>query len=575
MIPHNNNPSDRSITKSSTNSLLLLLIWVILGVILRWTNLALKPASSIEIATIGYSLGHGFNQIPLDQLIPLETLLAPLSLDPGIGFWEVLNRLTLESTHPPLYFWLSHWWFNLWLNKGDLVSLEIARSLSACFGILAIPASYLLARISFPSRLVAHLAALLMAISPYGIYLAQSARHYTLTLLWVIVSLICLVKSLKLIEQKITVPIWLGLVWIVINALAIATHYFFVLALGAEAIAILVYWWFNRHQSVVKYGRGLYLAVIGTIASALVWLPMIDGISGNQMTTWIATDYNLPEILLPIPRLIAWMLTMVMLLPIEGTPKIVTIGSGLVILAVLVAIAPTLVRQWRIQLIQPQTRSSMTIIIGYLGSSLLIFMLLIYAMEKDLSLAARYHFVYFPVVILLMAIALATCWHQGLRLAGKKSIMSRLITNTQTRVFAYVLIMGLLGSATVINDFGFQKSRHSDRMAAYVRQNSNLPTIVAMTHYTHSEIRELVALGVSFKSLEPEQIDSSKIPQFLLVSQQQTITEILPTNQQPVNLFGVNLDISDSNLEQIGCKRDKDIDLSDSGYRDRFYVCSE
>ncbi|MEM7592369.1 MAG: hypothetical protein AAF383_12745, partial [Cyanobacteria bacterium P01_A01_bin.83] len=67
MISYKNNSRDRSIT----NNLLLLLLWVILGVILRWTNLALKPASSIEIATIGYSLGHGFNQIPLDQLISL------------------------------------------------------------------------------------------------------------------------------------------------------------------------------------------------------------------------------------------------------------------------------------------------------------------------------------------------------------------------------------------------------------------------------------------------------------------------------------------------------------------------
>lgn len=570
MISYKNNSRDRSIT----NNLLLLLLWVILGVILRWTNLALKPASSIEIATIGYSLGHGFNQIPLDQLISLETLLAPLSLDPSIGYEDVLNRLMQESTHPPLYFWLSHLWFNLWLNQGDLVSLEIARSLSACFGVLAIPASYLLARVAFPSRLVAHLAALLMAISPYGIYLSQEARHYTLSVLWVIASLICLVKSLKLIEQKITMPIWLGLVWIVINALAIATHYFFVLALGAEAIAIVVYWWFNRHQSIIKYGRGLCLAVIGTIASALVWLPMIDGVSGNQMTTWIATDYNLPEIFLPIPRLIAWILTMVMFLPIEDTPEIVTVGSGVAVLAVLVAIMPTLVKKWYIQLTQPHTRSTMTIIIGYLGGSLLIFMLLIYGVEKDLSLAARYHFVYFPVVLLLLAIALAACCHHGLRLTSKKSIMSRLITNTQTRVFVLVLIMGLLGSVIVISDFGFQKSRHSNRLAAHIRQNSTLPTIVAMTQNTHSEIRELVALAVSFKRLEQNQISLSKIPQFILVSQQQTITEILPTNQQPYNLFGVNLDISDSNLEPLGCKRDQDIDLSDSGYRDHFYVCS-
>jgi len=78
-----------------------------LGAILRFTNLDMKPASSIEIATIGYSLGHGFSAIPLDQLLSMETLLAPLKFEQTIGYGEVFTRLQLESTHPPLYFWLT------------------------------------------------------------------------------------------------------------------------------------------------------------------------------------------------------------------------------------------------------------------------------------------------------------------------------------------------------------------------------------------------------------------------------------------------------------------------------------
>ncbi|NJO95856.1 MAG: hypothetical protein HC764_07315 [Pleurocapsa sp. CRU_1_2] len=225
----------------TTTSLLLLLIWVGLGLGIRLLNLDLKSAASIEIATIGYSLGHGFKQIPVDRVINLDTLLAPLRLDTAIGYLEVFQRLLEESTHPPLYFWLTRWWVGIWLKDGDLVSLQVARSLSAVFGTLAIPGIFGLGWMAFRSRLVAHLAAILMAFSPYGVYLAQEARHYTLTVLWVIASLACLVEALKLIRQHRNVSLWLSLVWIVVNGLGIATHYFFVLTLSAEAIALVIF----------------------------------------------------------------------------------------------------------------------------------------------------------------------------------------------------------------------------------------------------------------------------------------------------------------------------------------------
>ena len=84
-------------------------IWSLLGclaigTILRFTNLADKPASSIEIATLGFSLGHSFSAIPLDELISTSTLLSPLKLDLTINFTDITNRLFTESTHPPPLF---------------------------------------------------------------------------------------------------------------------------------------------------------------------------------------------------------------------------------------------------------------------------------------------------------------------------------------------------------------------------------------------------------------------------------------------------------------------------------------
>ena len=323
-----------------------------------------------------------------------------------------------------------------------------------------------------------------MALSPYGIYLAQEARHYSLTVLWVIISLTCLVQTLSLVREKKRVSLWLSLVWIAVNALGIATHYFFVLALAAEAIAFLFYWLSTGERSR-SYLQVLFLVGIGTFASGLVWLPIVRGVAGNEMTTWIATSYDLPDLFLPLPRLFAWMITMMMLLPVEGVAKPMAIASGVVLLAILCWILPTWIRSWREELASGNRPESI-LLIGYSGGSLAIFLLLIYGMGKDLSLAARYHFVYFPVVVLLVAVALAGCW-------------------TKVRMKVLVLLaIALLGSLTVVDNFGFQKSLSSDRLSAHILQQSNLPTIVAKTHKTHSEIREFVALALSFQRLNPD-----------------------------------------------------------------------
>jgi uncharacterized membrane protein len=539
-----------------------------LGLAIRLFNLDLKPPASIEISTIGYSLGHGFKQIPLDQVVDLNTLLAPLRLDTTIGYPEVFRRLLEESTHPPLYFWLTRWWAALWLKDGDLVSLQVARSLSAVFGTLAIPGMFALGWRAFRSRLIGHFAAILMAFSPYGVYLAQEARHYTLTVLWVIASLACLVEALRLIDQRSRIPLWLSLIWIVVNGLGIATHYFFVLTLGAEAIAVILFWLVIKDPQPIRYLRGLSLAGIGTLATTLAWLPIAKSVSGNEMTTWIATSYQLGDIFLPIPRMLAWIITMVMLLPIEGVSEFVAICSGIVVLGILIWAVPLLARQWQRAIANFPTRQPMIVMTGYLFGSLIMFFGLIYGLGKDASLAARYHFVYFPVVTLILAVALANC-----RL---NTTFHRL---TQNMVVAVMLIMGLLGSLTVVTDLGFRKSLHSDALAAYIQQTSTTPALIAITHQTHSEIRELVALALSFERLDPP---SSAPPKFMLVSDNQygreqfssNLKQFIADQPQPLNLVGVNLDLDDGTLAELGCVQDQTKDLSGSGYRDRFYLCN-
>ena len=532
---------------------------------MRLTNLDLKPPSSIEIATIGYSLGHGFTAIPLDRVVSGEILLAPLHLDTTIGYRDIFTRLMAESTHPPLYFWLTHWWLDLWLESGDLVPLAVARSLSAILGALAISASYGLGWVAFRSRRIAHLTAILMALSPYGIYLAQEARHYTLSVLWTIASMVCAIVAIRLIRQQKLLPLWLSFSWISINALGIATHYFFILVLSAEAIAFLVAWWRDRLMLGWRSWRSLYLAGCGTIAGCLVWLPVVTGVSSNELTTWIKTSYDLKEILLPPFYMLGWMQSMTMLLPLERVPQGIAIASILIIVVVTISTVPKLVvGWWRARNLE---NSVFLIVSGYFSGSILLFLLIIYGLGRDLSLAARYHFVYFPVLLLIIAVAMVNYE----RTTANKSLI------------AIVLTMSLLGSLTVVQNYGYQKSRPTDLTAAFIWQNSTNPATIAMGYQTHSQTRELIALAYSFNRLQGDRQPNGQPfkPQFLLNRGYvngvdcglYNLHHSIASQTKPLDLWTLDLAIDESSLNQINCWQNQEIGLPEHGDIDSLYVC--
>ena len=188
---------------SKLKTLLLLLVWIVIGTGLRLTQLAAKPPWTDEFSTLVFSLGNSFRVVPLSEAISQDVLLQPLQPNPNAGITQVVQHLLTESNHPPLYFMLAHWWMQLWPPDSlGLASLWAARSLSALLGALSIPAIYGVGWLAFRSRLVSQLAAAIMAVSPYAIFLAQEARHYTLAILWVIASLSCLVIATRHIQQR-------------------------------------------------------------------------------------------------------------------------------------------------------------------------------------------------------------------------------------------------------------------------------------------------------------------------------------------------------------------------------------
>ncbi|WP_293116296.1 glycosyltransferase family 39 protein, partial [Okeania sp. SIO1I7] len=578
--------------------LILLCSWILLGIALRWTNLAEKSASSIEIATLGYSLGHSFFDLPLDRVISLDQLLSPLQFESTSTPTDVIHHLLGEDNHPPLYFVLNHLWFNLFSTDGELVSLWVGRSLSAIFGVIAIPAIFALGCLAF-SPLIGHIAAALMAISPYGIYLAQESRHYTLTILWIIASVTCLTAIMPYLQKRKIFPIWLGSLWVIINSLGISTHYFFALALTAEGLVIGWFWLRDIQNLFQRYWWRVYLVALGTLISGLVWWPIVGGIGNSQLTDWISTSFEVDEIWYPIPRLLGWVLTMVWLLPIEGTSLFVTILSGVTLLIMLVWVAPGLLRGGKAQINDIDNRFSFQVFLGFFVGAIALFLLIIYGMGKDLSLAARYHFVYFPIVIILLAAILGKCWdnlenqaegenvfsgkEKGFQFfqlrdflqrlgsgkikgerATKKDLISANLKLINKRVVVVVLLMGLCGGLTVVSNYGYQKSRRADFLVEEIKRQSKNPSLIATTYQTHAEIRALIALGMEFKRQE-EKINISDFfqPQFLLIKRQQeqrltsdsALAKFLSQTPRPLDLWAVNLKVEGSDLETFNCRK--------------------
>ena len=416
-----------------------------------------------------FSLGNSFQAVPLDRVIALDVLLQPLRLNPVAGVGAVVQYLLTESNHPPLYCVLVHWWMQVFapllnssVNEGmeGYVSVWAARSLPALFGAASIPAIYGLSQLAFRSRLVSQLAAAMMAVSPYAIFLAQEARHYTLAILWVIASLSCLVIATRHIYHRTSLPLWLSGTWIGINALGIATHYFFSLSLCAEALVLTGFLISGSKVAInpiqIQNLKSLCAVAVGTLIGGLVWLPVFWQNSYNtQLTQWIQSDEQVGLLawVSPVFQALAGWIGMLCLLPVEASALPVVIASGSMMLIFFIWAVPILNRGIKTQLQQLDSRIATQLFLGVVCSAITIFLIFTYGFGIDLTRGARYNFVYFPAVIVLVGASLAACWNSSTPHSSKQTGKASVVL---------IWLMGLVSAITVVCNLGYQKYYRPD-----------------------------------------------------------------------------------------------------------------
>ncbi|NJO71074.1 MAG: hypothetical protein HC825_03935 [Oscillatoriales cyanobacterium RM1_1_9] len=541
----------------------LLVFWITTGLILRLIHLGSKPIWSDEFATLVFSLGHGFRGIPLDQLIELETLLTPLRLDSGIHLRAVSEHLFTESNHPPVYFMLTHLWVKLFSNSGEFVSIWGARSLSTILGTVSIPMMFGLGWIGFYSLTVGQFAAALMAVSPFGVYLAQEARHYTLAMLLIMASLMCLMIALREVQQQKSLPSWFVLLWIGINTLGIAVHFFFGVVLGAIGLVTLWFWLLKLPRSPAWLG--ICQAAVGSMIGGLIWLPILFKISSSDdgLISWIFYGEPSQDFIEPLLRIFVWIVTMVVIFPVENQSLGLTLFSATGMLS-LFGIGIYLIVQGQ-KYIPHFWDLPRQILIGTLLSILVIFLITTYGFRIDLTLASRYQFTYFPVVISLFSVYLSLVWQSP--------------KNPQhlRKLVGLILIAGLFSSLMVINNLAYQKPDRSDLVAGAIAPTLSVttPSLIATVYKNHEQIGEMMGIAWELKQLEP----TRNQPQFLLAQKSgdpsipvRTLNQVLSTISRPLNLWTVNFS-APQELEGQNCFQDEGSKSRVSGYYFRMYQC--
>jgi uncharacterized membrane protein len=268
----------------------LLTIVIILGVAFRFINLDRKVYWHDEVYTsmraAGFTRGEIDEELFQNKIIPAPTLQKFQQIKPGSTVADTIDSLKVEDPqHPPLYFLMARFWMQ---NFGG--SLTASRLLPALLSLFSLPLMYKLAMELFNSQRVAWMATTLLAISPFDILFAQTARQYGLLATLVIGSSLSLLRSLRHSHWKN----WT--VYGISVALGLYTHPFFALTLIGHGVFVLL----GRRNTEtnrwivapVAQGINRWLGFGSAIALALLlYAPWIRVLLTNSQRAAATTDW--------------------------------------------------------------------------------------------------------------------------------------------------------------------------------------------------------------------------------------------------------------------------------------------
>ncbi|MGB3138987.1 MAG: hypothetical protein WBB18_19415 [Nodosilinea sp.] len=571
-------------------------VWFLLALAIRLMFLTSKPLWMDEVATVVFSLGNSTHSVPRDQVVSLDQLLTPLRPRPEATVSSAIHYLMEEDNHPPAYFALAHFWMRCFPAVQGLASAWAARALPALLGALSVPAVYVAGWLGFRSAVAGHISAALMAVSPFGVAMAQEARHYGMTTLMISLGLACFaagVWSLHGADAKPMTPPMsspmtpaFGLLWIGVNALAFATHYFAALALMAQALVLIALAWRQGRQQPLalwrKPWRRLYWVMLGTLASCLVWLPVLLNFYGSSQSSNLAIDLSQPARWLdPLAQTVVGLIFMVMT-PIThaqgGLGIAAVVLSVLLLLPLLIGLVARLVKAGPLVRQTSSGRFGLFVMGGFVLAAIALFFGVSYGLAMDITRGHRYNAIFHPGVMVLLGGLLSVYWPSVKPPESSHTRFSR------RRGVQLVWIAGLLSALFVVSNLAFAKYYEPAQFVRALQSESAHPILIGFPTPIEAKPTviglELLSIGWEIqRHFDPSAPDSqwSVPPRFFLwalphnpaVPPEETLADILSAPPRPFDLWFLH---HNADLSNYGCTHLTQ--ASSGGHNYNHYECT-
>lgn len=458
-----------AVAKRGPSPIWSLTLILLLGAMLRFWNLDLKPVWIDELHSMVFGLGRSFREIPQGMPLPLSSWSEFFSLNPSASCSDIWKTESAEDTHPPLYFCLEH----AWLSESG-VSVWTLRALPAAFGVISILSVYLLGRRVF-DRSTGLTAAALTALSPFAVSLSQEARHYSLLTGMVATSLLLLQRILEDAGSQRDTPWWIWAAWTVTNLIGLYTHYFFLVAVIAQlgAAVLVASRWRERprHRATGlawRLGLGASGVALGFLPQAHTMLVQVS----RPETNWLNFDpFSWPAMLAPPYFTLSGLLNVFLgRFPAPEWP-----GGTLLVYAL-----PAIFGLWLLWQAQrglrhrwktPAYRNGLLFLAAYTLLVILTFWGAAYLLEKDVPLYFRYNTFFVPGVLVLAGAAYSC-------LPKRAERHSERLRAPRIPTLAVVLLAAGLSTLLVVTGVIDKRARFHPEIAERLAAPGDTPIVV-------------------------------------------------------------------------------------------------
>jgi len=263
----------------------IVIVVIVLGVLLRFHNLELRPywgdeaATSVEIHGSDYDSPEFQNKF-FNRVITAKELNKFLYPDTRSNAVKTLSLIAKKEPQlSPLYFILQGFWIKIFGN-----TIATIRSFSALLGVLVVLSIYWLSMQLFHSRTTALIAMAIVATSPFQLVYSQEARPYMLWSLIIVLSNIALLRAVN----KPGPINWIIYCFSII--LSLYTHIFSLLVYAGHVLFLLIYEKF-------RITRKLISLIISAIAALFCFSPWMFNfiLNTDKSPSWSFDKfYNIP-----------------------------------------------------------------------------------------------------------------------------------------------------------------------------------------------------------------------------------------------------------------------------------------